>query len=228
MGCWLKIVKLTSPNGHIMNNQIVIVDDHPVIRMAVRFLLEGEGYEIVAEAENGADALALIHEHQPGTVILDIGLPMVDGLTVISRLAAQHLSVKIIVLTAQVSNHIAIRCMEAGAHGFVNKQDNMSELISAIQAVDSGYRYFPDRACGPTRHEESKDRDEELLKTLSARELGVLQQLAQGLSNKQIAERMSLSSKTISTYKIRLLLKLNASNLLELYNLAKRNKLTEP
>ncbi|MNE47692.1 Virulence factors putative positive transcription regulator BvgA [compost metagenome] len=196
--------------------------------MAVRCLLEDEGYTIVGEAENGTDALALIHEHQPGTVILDIGLPKVDGLTVISRLAAQRMPVKIIVLTAQVSTHIAIRCMEAGAHGFVNKHDDLCELVSAIRAVGSGYSYFPDRAFCLTRREGGKDRDEELLKTLSVRELGVLQQLAQGLSNKQIAERLSLSSKTVSTYKTRLLVKLNANNLLELYDLAKRNRLAEP
>lgn len=210
-----------------MNNQVVIVDDHPVVRIAVRYLLEGEGYTIVGEAENGADALTLIHEHQPGIVILDIGLPKVDGLTVISRLTAQRLPIKIVVLTAQASNHIAIRCMEAGAHGFVNKHDDLCELVSAIRAVGSGYNYFPDQAFCLTRREGGKDHDEELLKTLSIRELGVLQQLAQGLSNKQIAERMSLSSKTISTYKTRLLVKLNAVNLLDLYDLAKRNRLAE-
>ncbi|AZC83974.1 response regulator transcription factor [Pseudomonas chlororaphis] len=211
-----------------MNNQVVIVDDHPVVRMTVRFLLEGEGYKVVGEAGNGADALSLIEELQPGTVILDIGLPRVDGLTVISRLTALRLPVKTIVLTAQVSNHIAIRCMEAGAHGFVNKHNDLCELVNAIRAVASGYSYFPDRAFCLTRREGGKDCDEELLKTLSIRELGVLQQLAQGLSNKHIAERMSLSSKTISTYKTRLLLKLNASTLLDLYDLAKRNGLTEP
>ncbi|MGF6401535.1 two-component system response regulator EvgA [Pseudomonas frederiksbergensis] len=210
-----------------MNNQVVIVDDHPAIRMTVRFLLEGEGYQIVGEAENGADALNLIPELQPGTLILDIGLPKIDGLTVISRLATLRIPVKIIVLTAQESDHIAIRCMKAGAHGFVNKQDDLCELINAIRAVSSGYSYFPERAFCLTRCDGSQDGEEELLKALSTRELRVLQQLAQGLSNKQIAERMLLSSKTISTYKTRLLVKLNASTLLDLYDLAKRNGLAE-
>lgn len=208
-----------------MDNQVVIVDDHPAIRMSVRLLLEGEGYKVIGEAASGGDALDLIQTLKPGTVILDIGLPAVDGLTVISRLVAQHLPVKIIVLTAQLSNHIAIRCMEAGAHGFVNKHDDLCQLVNAIRTVGSGYNYFPDHTFCLTRRDGSKDHDEELLKTLSTRELGVLQQLAQGLNNKQIAERMSLSSKTVSTYKTRLLLKLNASTLLDLYELAKRNGL---
>lgn len=210
-----------------MNNQVVIVDDHPLVRMTVRFLLESEGYKVVGETENGADALNLIRDLQPGIVILDIGLPKIDGLTVISRLTALHLPVRIIVLTAQASNHVAIRCMEAGAYGFVTKADDLCELVNAIRAVSSGYSYFPDRAFCLTRRDSDKDRDEDLLRTLSSRELAVLQQLAQGLSNKQIAERMLLSSKTISTYKTRLLFKLNASTLLDLYDLAKRNGLVE-
>lgn len=222
-----KSIKFLSPVTN-MNNQVIIVDDHPVVRMTVRILLEGEGYKVVGETENGADAIELIREFQPGTVVLDIGLPKVDGLTVISRLAALHLQIKIIVLTAQISNHIAIRCMEAGAHGFVSKQEDLCELVSAIRAVGSGQNYFPEKAFCLTRREAGTDHEDERLRTLSVRELGVLQYLTQGLSNKQIAERMLLSGKTISTYKTRILTKLNANTVLDLYDLAKRNGLTEP
>jgi two-component system response regulator EvgA len=210
-----------------MNNQVLIVDDHPAIRMSVRFLLEQEGYQIIGEVDNGVDALQLLHELQPGTLVLDIGLPKIDGLTIINRITAQRLPVKIIVLTAQESDHIAIRCMQAGAHGFVNKQDDLCELISAIQAVKGGFSYFPDRTFPLLRRDCSREADETLLNSLSARELKVLQQLTLGMSNKQIAERMNLSSKTISTYKTRLLIKLNASNLLDLYELARRNGLAD-
>ncbi|AZF60118.1 response regulator transcription factor [Pseudomonas sp. R11-23-07] len=210
-----------------MNNHVIIVDDHPVVRMTLRILLEGEGYKVVGEAGNGADAVDLIRELQPGTVILDIGLPKVDGLTVISRLIGLRQPVKIIVLTAQISNHIAMRCMEAGAHGFVAKHDDLCELINAMRAVKNGHTYFPDSAFCLTRREAGTDQEEELLRSLSVRELGVLQYLTQGLSNKQIAERMSLSGKTISTYKTRILTKLNANTLLDLYDLAKRNNLAK-
>ncbi|MBT9300907.1 response regulator transcription factor [Pseudomonas sp. TAE6080] len=208
-----------------MNNQVIIVDDHPVIRMSVRLLLESEGHAVVGESGNGADALDLIQALQPAMVVLDIGLPKIDGLTIISRLVALRMQVKVIVLTAQESNHMEIRCMEAGAYGFVNKYDDLCELISALQAVKSGHRYFPRQKRSLTALEMGATQ-EDLLRTLSIRELCVLQYLTQGLSNKQIAERMSLSGKTISTYKTRLLSKLNASTLLDLYELVKRNDLT--
>ncbi|MGY2498993.1 LuxR C-terminal-related transcriptional regulator, partial [Klebsiella pneumoniae] len=95
--------------------------------------------------------------------------------------------------------------------------------VSAIRAVGSGQNYFPEKAFCLTRREAGTDHEDERLRTLSVRELGVLQYLTQGLSNKQIAERMLLSGKTISTYKTRILTKLNANTVLDLYDLAKRN-----
>lgn len=207
-----------------MNNQVIIVDDHPVIRMGVRLLLESEGYTVVGESGDGADALDLIQALQPGMVVLDIGLPSIDGLTVISHLAALRMQVKVIVLSAQESNHIAIRCWEAGANGFVYKHAALCELISATRVVKSGHSYFPRQECSPSPLKMGTIK-EELLRTLSARELCVLQYLTQGLSNKKIAERMALSGKTISTYKTRLLTKLNANTLLDLYELAKSHDL---
>ncbi|MBT2375388.1 response regulator transcription factor [Pseudomonas fluorescens] len=210
-----------------MDNRVIIVDDHPVVRMAVRYLVEREGYKVVGEAEDGAQALNLIHELQPGTVILDIGLPKVDGIAVLNGIGVLRLPVKFIVLTAQVSNYIAKRCMEAGGHGFVSKHDDLRELVNALQSVKNGDHYYSESTLLLTRHEVSVHRGEELLKTLSIRELGVLQLLVQGLSNQQISERMLLSSTNINAYKTRLLIKLNASSLVDLYDLARRNGLAE-
>lgn len=209
-----------------MNYKALIIDDHPAVRMAVRLILEDDGYNVVGEADDGEDALDKIDQLQPHLIILDIGLPKIDGLTIISQLSRQLSPVKIIVLTALESDHMAVRCMEIGAHGFVNKNKNLCELTNATRAIRSGYSYFPNRALTSIRPG-AINTDYERLKSLSNRELRILQQLVQGLSNKQIAERMMLSSKTISTYKTRLLLKLNSSSLLDLYELAKRNGLTE-
>ncbi|WP_038454183.1 response regulator transcription factor [Pseudomonas simiae] len=200
-----------------MNNKVLIVDDHPAVRLAVRRLLEHEGYTIVGEADNGSDALQLTHELHPDTLVLDIGLPDIDGLNIINQLTALRLPVKIVVLTAQESNHIAIRCMRAGAHGFVNKHQDLCDLVNAIHAVNEGLGYFAQSALPWTCIDLLQRKQEALFNTLSLGELNILQQLSQGLSNKEIAERMSLSSKTISAYKARLLIKLNASVLQDLY-----------
>lgn len=97
-------------------NKVLIVDDHPVIRLAVRMLMERHGYEVVAETDNGVDALQLAREHMPDIVILDIGIPKLDGLEVICRLSSTKQSVpfKVLVLTSQAPGHFSMRCMQAG------------------------------------------------------------------------------------------------------------------
>lgn len=205
-------------------SRILIVDDHPVIRMAMKMLLEAEGHQIVGDTDNGVDAISLGRELKPDLVILDIGIPRLDGLEVISRLMVLALPLKILVLTGQSASLFALRSMQAGAAGFVCKQGGLAELVTAVNAVASGYSYFPSSAMRPVQQGAYSD-DVKLLGRLSDREVSVLQYLSQGYSNKQISEQMFISNKTVSTYKARLLLKLNAGSLVDLIEFAKRNTL---
>ncbi|RPW37179.1 response regulator transcription factor [Pseudomonas aeruginosa] len=205
-------------------SRILIVDDHPVIRMAMKMLLEAEGHQIAGDTDNGVDAISLGRELKPDLVILDIGIPRLDGLEVISRLMVLALPLKILVLTGQSASLFALRSMQAGAAGFVCKQGGLAELVTAVNAVASGYSYFPSSAMRPVQQGAYSD-DVELLGRLSDREVSVLQYLSQGYSNKQISEQMFISNKTVSTYKARLLLKLNAGSLVDLIEFAKRNTL---
>ncbi|MCW2293662.1 two-component system response regulator EvgA [Pseudomonas sp. BIGb0408] len=205
---------------------VLIVDDHPVIRLAVRLLLERDGFQIVGETDNGVDALQLAREFAPDLVVLDIGIPRLDGLEVIARLDSLGLPLRVLVLSAQPSNLFALRCLQAGAAGFVCKQEDLGELLGAAKAVLAGYSYFPKDALTTVRHRDALANDQERIDSLSDREMMVLQQLASGLSNKQIGDSMLLSNKTISTYKTRLMQKLNATSLVELIEFAKRNRLT--
>lgn len=205
-------------------SRILIVDDHPVIRMAMKMLLEAEGHQIVGDTDNGVDAISLGRELKPDLVILDIGIPRLDGLEVISRLMVLALPLKILVLTGQSASLFALRSMQAGAAGFVCKQGGLAELVTAVNAVASGYSYFPSSAMRPVQQGAYSD-DVELLGRPSDREVSVLQYLSQGYSNKQISEQMFISNKTVSTYKARLLLKLNAGSLVDLIEFAKRNTL---
>ncbi len=125
-----------------MNNQVIVVDDHPAVRMAVSALLGDEGYIIVAESDNGEDVLELVQRLKPSWLILDLGLPGLDGFGVIKQITDLQLSVNIIVLTSETARHVVIRCQEMGARGFVSKQDEMSELLKAISAVKSSGTYF--------------------------------------------------------------------------------------
>ena len=206
-------------------SSVFIVDDHPVIRLAIRMLLEHEGYEIVGESDNGVDAMQMIRECVPDLIILDISIPKLDGLEVLARFNAMNSTLKTLVLTAQSPALFAMRCMQSGAAGYVCKQEELSELVSAIKAVFSGYNYFPSQALTPEKNEISCFSEIELFKQVNDRELMVLKLFAQGKTNKDIAAGMFLSNKTVSTYKKRLMQKLKANSLVELIELAKRNGL---
>lgn len=203
---------------------IVIVDDHPLIRLAVRMMLEKEGHLIVAEADNGADALQVVRKLLPDLIILDLSIPKLDGFAVISHLKSIGLSVKVLILTSGDSRNFAMRCLQAGAAGFICKDDNLDELVGAVKAVLSGYSYFPQDTVFMLRENaQAANQESTLISQLSDREITVLKLLAQGLGNQEIAKNLMISHKTVSTYKIRLQRKLNASNLVTLVDIAKRN-----
>ncbi|HGM5582019.1 TPA: response regulator [Pseudomonas putida] len=204
-------------------SSIFIVDDHPVIRLAIRMLLENQHYKVIGESDNGVDAMQMIRETSPDLVILDISIPKLDGLEVLARFQTMGLPLKVLVLTAQSPTLFAIRCMHSGAAGFVCKQEDLAELLSAVKAVLSGYNYFPSQAINPSQ--EISDCDIELFRQVNDRELMVLQLFAQGHSNKDIAKGMFLSNKTVSTYKKRLMQKLRVDTLVDLIEVAKRNAL---
>ncbi|WPO98519.1 response regulator transcription factor [Pseudomonas sp. HR96] len=204
---------------------ILIVDDHPVIRLGVRMILENEGYNVVGESDNGADAMRLIRDHMPDLIILDIGIPKLDGLECLTRFNSMQLPAKVLILTAQAPALFAIRCMQSGAAGYVSKRECLSELLSAIKAVLAGYNYFPSEAVSQPRGSAQQVREIERFQEVNDRELMVLQLFAQGRSNRDIADGMFLSSKTVSTYKKRLMHKLEVGSLVELIEMAKRNAL---
>ena len=206
-------------------NSVFIIDDHPVIRLAIRMLLEHEGYKVVGETDNGCDAIQMVRECLPDLVILDISIPKLDGLEVLCRFNAMNTSMKTLVLTAQCPTLFATRCMRSGADGYVCKEGDLSELLSAIRAVLSGYNYFPSQALSGPGAEGMDVQELELFKSVNDRELMVLQLFAQGRTNKEIAKGMFLSNKTVSTYKKRLMQKLKAKSLVELIEMAKRNAL---
>src|SRR3546814_14595094 len=128
----------------------------------------------------GVDALQLARELSPDIVILDIGIPKLDGLEAIARLTANPSPLKVLVLTSQAPGHFSMRCMQTGAAGYVCKQQDLTELLSAIKAVLSGYSYFPNQALHTVRSSLGNASESDMVDRLSGRELRVLQQLARG------------------------------------------------
>lgn len=203
----------------------LVVDDHPFIRATVCMLLRQDRLEVIGQADNGIDALRLAREQAPDLIILDIAMPGLDGLEVITRLKALRHPAKVVVLTSLLPEAYSLRCLQAGAAGYVSKTDDLGELSKALRAVLSGYTYFPEVALSSVNHQDLRSSEAHCIASLTDRELMVLQHLARGLSNKVIGEKMLLSNKTISTYKSRLLEKLRVNSLIDLADFARRHQL---
>jgi two-component system response regulator EvgA len=203
----------------------IVVDDHPFIRATVKMLLKQKGIEVVAEADNGVDALDQARQLAPDLVLLDIAMPRLDGMEVIARIQNLGLRSKIIVLTSQPAKFYAMRCMKAGALGFLTKDREIDNLLIAVDAVLAGNIYFPITGSSTVSKTDLYSSEEHMINTLSDRELSILQKLAVGMNNNQIADELMLSNKTIATYRARITEKLNAKSLIQLADIAARNKL---
>ncbi|HEY2254708.1 MAG TPA: response regulator transcription factor [Variovorax sp.] len=206
--------------------KFIIVDDHPAIRLAVRSALEATGcLEMVAEAEDGPAGLAVIRERKPDLVILDIELPRLSGLDLVERLRKSQVETKLLVLSAQQESIFAARAARAGANGFMSKHASMQAVVLAAQTVLGGYNMFP----APTPSTRSSHKPgagaDRLVQILSDRELTVLQYLARGMGNKEIAQALLISNKTISSYKTRVFEKLGISTVVELVDFARAHHL---
>lgn len=198
---------------------VLIVDDHPVVRMSLRMLLEHERFNVVAEVGNGSEVAQMARELKPDVVILDIGLPGLDGMEVIKRLQSLDQVPKIMVLTGQATDLYVRRCLDAGIGAFVTKDEDHDALLFALKALVKGYSTFPQMSVNSNSLESEPMR----LASLSNREMEVLRRLARGESNKNIGSSMNLSAKTISTYRGRIMDKLKTGSLVEMVDLAKRN-----
>lgn len=203
----------------------LIVDDHPFIRASVKVLLKQERFDTVAEACNGAEALQMAKVYLPDLVVLDITMPGLDGIEVIQRLREQLIPSRVLVLTSQPPEYFSNRCFKAGAKGYVCKSDRLHELSKAIGAIMSGYNYFPDVDFASVYKGDRSATEGDMISRLTAREMLVLQLLARGLRNQEVAEHMLISFKTVSTYKLRIMYKLKVRTLVELADLAKRHGL---
>ncbi|CAM3119606.1 response regulator transcription factor [Pseudomonas plecoglossicida] len=206
-------------------HRALVVDDHPFIRSTVCMLLRRERLQIVGETDNGIEAVRMARELAPDIIILDISLPGLDGMEVIDRVKRHEHPPKTLVLTSHLAEAYSLRCMQAGAAGFVSKTNDLGELNKAVRAVLSGFTYFPEVALSSVYSQELHAPDAQRIASLSHRELMILQQLSRGLSNKAIGEAMLLSNKTVSTYKGRLLEKLRLNSLIDMADFARRNQL---
>jgi two-component system, NarL family, response regulator, fimbrial Z protein, FimZ len=203
--------------------RVLIVDDHPIIRMTLASELERSGeFELVGQAPDGEEALRLVTHCRPELMVLDLELPKLDGLSVLERLRSQGNRLPILVLSAKDERVMGPRVRAAGANGFVSKLRDVRELLTSMRIVLSGYQCFSQSIY------EYRLTDKDLrLRDLSQRELEVLRYVSRGFNNKDIADRLLISDKTVSTYKMRLMKKLEAGSVFELTELSRTHHLID-
>jgi two-component system response regulator FimZ (fimbrial Z protein)/two-component system response regulator EvgA len=194
-------------------NPWLVVDDHPAIGFAVKSVLASVGNNPILTATDGTTALAKIKGKAPELVILDIMLNKMDGLQILQHIRQIDSTIKVVVYTGLPTEIYAERALRAGACGFFSKDHDISQLVPLCQLVLQGFSCFPQAVIAPLTQQPVKNgNDKNSLALLSDREITVLRYLADGMSNKDIADRLILSNKTISTYKRRLMEKLKVNN----------------
>lgn len=211
--------------------KVIIVDDHAVIREGLQMLLQSDpDIKVIATCSTGIDAISETRKLKPDVVVMDISMPDMDGIEATRHLAELELSAKVIILSMHGSTEHVQRALKAGAVGYLLKQSAGMEVIKAVKAVNAGKRYLSEKIADilfdnyvdklkPARREQP-------LEKLSQRERDILKLIVEGRSNQTIAEMLYISKKTVETYKVRIMNKLEIHNLPSLVKFAIQHGLT--
>ncbi|MGD8366411.1 MAG: response regulator transcription factor [Desulfobacterales bacterium] len=210
--------------------RVLLADDHSIVRAGLRRIVEeSDEMTVVAEASDGREAIAQAKKQRPDVAVIDISMPGLDGLEVISHLLSVYPDLPILVLTMHEEEQYLVRAFEAGAMGYLTKRSAPEQLVRAIAKVCSGARYLTSSAAEILALRLARgSKGGSPLDLLSTRELQVLRRLALGDTNREIADAYGISIKTVDTYRFRILKKLNLRNNAELSRFAMQNRLVEP
>lgn len=212
--------------------RILIADDHEVVRRGLRALLETRpGWEVCGEAVTGRQAVEEVRRLAPDIVIMDISMPEMNGLEATRQINRMSPKTQTLILSVHDSEQLAHEALEAGARGYVLKSDAGRELLDAVEALCQHKPFFTARVSEMVLEGYLKggaEINKEALNPLTAREREIVQLLAEGKSNKEIADLLEISVKTVETHRSHIMSKLNLHSLSDLVRYAVRNQLVQP
>ena len=212
---------MNSPAGAA---RLILVDDHPLVRDGLRARLDAvAGFTVVGEAGNADEALALAAAHEPDLVLMDVGMRGMNGIQLAALFHERHPGIRVLMLSMHDNVEYVTQAVRAGASGYVLKDSPGAEIIRAIGAVLEGKTYFSEGLSARLIHA-SAMRDP--IERLTPRERDILDQLAEGLSSKQIAQRNNLSVRTVETHRLNLKRKLEIEGQAELIKFAVEHRRT--
>jgi two-component system invasion response regulator UvrY len=207
---------------------VLLTDDHELVRTGIRRLLEdSKQVKIVGEAECGEDSLQLAQSLNPDVILMDVNMPGIGGVEASRRILQRNPKQKIIVLTVHNEQTFPKRLLEIGAKGYLTKDCGVDEMIKAIKQVNSGGSYIASTIAQQLALSLLPGNEANPIDRLSRREFQVMLMISQGLTNVEISDKLCLSPKTISTYRLRVLEKLDAHNEVDLIKIAVEQGMVE-
>lgn len=208
-----------------MTIRVIVADDHAVIREGLRVLLGSQqDILVLGLASNGREAVQLVEEHKPDVAVMDISMPELNGVEAIRRMRPRHPQMQVVVLSIHDTKRYVFQALQAGAKGYLLKETAWQEVVEAVRAVQRGERYLSRRIADLLMDEIFENlgtaAQADPLESLSPREREILQLVAEGRTSQEIGERLSISPKTVDSYRSRMMQKIGVSDLAGLIKFA--------
>ncbi|PKA99183.1 LuxR family two component transcriptional regulator [Flavobacteriaceae bacterium MAR_2009_75] len=202
--------------------KVLIADNHPIVRMGVTNVLEeASGFEVVDTASTTSELFEKLEKVTPDVIMLEMDIPEINGIATLRKLKKENPDVKVLMYSGQSEDVYALSTIRAGAFGYLSKASDIDYIISAVRKVSEGNMFITNELAQRLAFDEGTQKPRRFFRKLSTREVEVLKLLASGKRNKDVAIGLNLNEKTVSTYKARLMKKLNVDNMVDLLQQAK-------
>lgn len=200
--------------GIVMSIRVMLADDHILMRQGIRQLLEFDGsIEIVGEVSNGEECIEMLYKVKPHVLLLDINMPVKNGIEVLQEIRNKKLDIKVLILTVHNEIDYLLKAMDFGVNGYILKESDFTELKKAIDTVMSGETYIqPNLVPILNNRMVSRDKDKDRIEELTKRELEVLIEVANGKLNKEIANELKISERTVKNHISNIFKKIDVSD----------------
>ncbi|MFH1847840.1 MAG: response regulator transcription factor [Candidatus Omnitrophota bacterium] len=208
-----------------MSISVLLVDDHSIVRQGIRWVIGGEkDMEIVGEAADGMEAVAMAKDKNPDIVIMDISLPLLNGLDATQKIMKENKNIKVLILSMHENRSFIEKALSCGARGYVLKDNASDEIVKAIREVEAGRYFLSQKLSSFVIHDYALRKQKGIrlrsASVLTDREREVLQLIAEGMTNKEIAQKLELSIKTVLVHRNNIMQKLDIHNQTQLIKFA--------
>lgn len=202
--------------------KVLIADNHPIVRLGVKNVLQSANdFEVIDDVATTSELFAKLKKNTPDVIILEMDIPEINGIATLRRIKQEYPEIKVLIYSGQSEDVYALSTIRAGAFGYLSKAADIDYIISAVRKVSEGSMFITNELAQRLAFDEGTQKPRRFFRKLSTREVEVLKLLASGKRNKDVAQGLNLNEKTVSTYKARLMKKLNVDNLVDLLQQAK-------